>query len=183
LQSLPRPIVAVHAGARWSTKQWPAERFAASIEPVLKERGGSVLALGSGGEAASAGRLCELLATSLPTNRIRNLAGQTTLKQLVALLGQVDLTVSNDSGPMHLAAAVGSPLVGIFTCTDPLRSGPPLSARSVLVSTEVACAGSYHKDCPLAGDAHLACHRELTADRVERAIRHLLAGAAKRASA
>ncbi|HVV98872.1 MAG TPA: glycosyltransferase family 9 protein, partial [Planctomycetaceae bacterium] len=149
LQSLPRPVVAVHAGARWSTKQWPVERFATSIEPVLNQRGGSVIALGSGSEAASAGRLCELLAARLSANRIRNLAGQTTLKQLVALLGRVDLTVSNDSGPMHLAAAVGSPLVGIFTCTDPLRSGPPPSSRSLMVATEVACAGTYHKVCPL----------------------------------
>ena len=183
LQALPRPVVAIHAGARWSTKQWPVERFAASVERVLAERGGSVIALGSGGEAASAARLCELLSSQLPANRIRNLAGQTTLKQLAALLGRVDLTVSNDSGPMHLAAAVGSPLVGIFTCTDSQRSGPPPNSRTLLVSTEVACAGGYHKQCPLEGDAHLACHRELTADRVERAVRHLLESAAKRASA
>jgi ADP-heptose:LPS heptosyltransferase len=183
LQALPRPVVAIHAGARWSTKQWPVERFAASVEPVLAERGGSVIALGSGSEAASATQLCELLSAHLPANRIRNLVGQTTLKQLAALLGQVDLTVSNDSGPMHLAAAVGSPLVGIFTCTNPQRSGPPPGSRTLLVSTEVGCAGSYHKQCPLEGDAHLACHHELTADRVERAVRHLLETAARRASA
>lgn len=182
LRTLPRPVVAIHAGARWSTKQWPVEHFAASVKRVLLDQGGSVIALGSGSEAASATQLCALLA-QIPASRIRNLAGQTTLKQLAALLSGVDLTVSNDSGPMHLAAAVGSPLVGVFTCTDPQRSGPPPGSRTLLVSTEVACGGSYHKQCPLEGEAHLACHRELTSDRVERAIRHLLESAARRASA
>ena len=73
-----------------------------------------------------------------------NLAGQTSLKQLAALLTMVDAVLANDSGPMHLAAELGTPVVGIFTCTSPERSGPP-GDRHEFVSTQLPCAASYHK--------------------------------------
>ena len=112
-----------------------------------------------------------------------NLAGRTTLKQLASLLRAADMMVSNDSGPMHLAAAVGTPVVGIFTCTSAVISGPVISgpglsgpggARHELVSTAVECAAGYHKRCPLAGSAHLACLTELSVERVWQAVSRIL---------
>jgi ADP-heptose:LPS heptosyltransferase len=102
-----------------------------------------------------------------------NFAGETTLKQLAALLGAADAIVSNDSGPMHLAAAMGTPVVGIFTCTSPILSGPD-GANHELLSTAVPCAASYHKTCPLRGPSHLACLAEVPVDRVWNALQRVL---------
>ena len=116
--------------------------------------------------------------------RVLNLAGQTSLKQLAALLGGVDAVLSNDSGPMHLAAGLGTPVVGLFTCTSPVQSGPvPLGlvpARSSrvrpgdlahgLVATTVECAASYRKECPFTGERRHACFAALEVARVREAL-------------
>lgn len=180
LASLPRPVIAVHPGARWETKRWPVENFSTLISRSTEVRGGSTIILGSKGEQPDAERLHQQLrdqftgpATGLQPV-ILNLAGATTLKQLAALLGRVDFVVSNDSGPMHLAAGLGTPTLGLFTCTSAARSGPA-GTQHELVSTTVSCAASYCKRCPHQGRAHLACLTELNVDRVEHALQRLVA--------
>jgi ADP-heptose:LPS heptosyltransferase len=66
---------------------------------------------------------------------------------------------------MHLAAGLGTSVVGIFTCTSPIRSGPP-GDNHELVETELPCAASYRKKCPYQGNQHMACMEELAAERV-----------------
>jgi lipopolysaccharide heptosyltransferase II len=169
---LPRPLMAVHTGAGWETKRWPVEKFA----EVAKRFEGSVVAVGAESEQLAAARIVDTVHGC--GRAALNLAGRTTLKQLAALLRAADVMVSNDSGPMHLAAAVGTPVVGIFTCTSPILSGPPLSgsrgARHELVSTGIPCAASYYKYCPLADSAHLGCMRELSVERVWSAVSRIL---------
>lgn len=164
LQSLPRPILAIHAGAGWETKRWPPEKFA----EIARRYPGSVVTVGSSPEAALA---APIVAAANGTGRrsALDLCGATTLPQLAAVLEQVDLMLSNDSGPMHLAAAAGTPVVGVFTCTSPYISRPAGSNHR-LVATEVDCAASYCKRCPHRGDAHLACLQELSVERVWRAV-------------
>ena len=89
------------------------------------------------------------------------------------LLGAADVVVSNDSGPMHLAAAMGTPVVGIFTCTSPILSGPS-GTNHELISTSVPCAASYHKTCPQRGKMHLSCLAEIPVDRVWNALERIL---------
>ncbi|RPI88849.1 MAG: glycosyltransferase family 9 protein [Planctomycetaceae bacterium] len=167
LRGLPRPVVAVHAGAGWATKRWPAPRFAAA----LKGLAGTVVVVGSKAELP----LAEVVMTELKESGapILNLAGRTTLRQLASLLGAVDAVVSNDSGPMHLAAAMQTPVVGVFTCTSPRLSGPG-GAQHELVATSVACAASYCKKCPQRGAAHLACFEALPVERVRMALERVL---------
>lgn len=175
LQALPRPIFAVHPGARWETKRWPTEKFAELLSRAVSNWGGSVLVLGSKAEQPDAQRMTELFLSGRrdTSSAIVNLAGQSTLKQLSALLGRVDFAISNDSGPMHLAAGLGAPTLGLFTCTSAVRSGPP-GDQHEMVSTTVSCAASYHKTCPHHGDAHLACFRELDVERAWGALRRLV---------
>jgi len=179
LAALPRPVIAVHPGARWETKRWPVDSFASLISRSVAARGGSIIILGSKAERPDAELLQQQLGELAPGNlgasppAILNLAGQTTLKQLTALLGKVDFVVSNDSGPMHLAAGLGTPTLGLFTCTSAARSGPAGSQHE-LVSTTVACAASYCKRCPNTGTARLACLTELNVDRVEHALNRLV---------
>jgi len=167
LRNLPRPILAIHPGAFWPTKRWPADKFS----QIVRRFGGSAVVVGSTGERDLAARCIEARGTAIPKRL--NLAGETTLKQLAALLRTVDVLVSNDSGPMHLAAALGTPVVGIFTCTNPKLSGPSGSIHE-LVSTNVACRGGYHKSCPRWGQAHLGCMDELSVDRVWSGLKRIL---------
>ncbi|WP_010588175.1 glycosyltransferase family 9 protein [Schlesneria paludicola] len=176
LQELPRPIFAVHPGARWVTKRWPVEKFADLMRRADRQWSGSVLILGSKAERPDADQLTNLLAEkmgTIGTSRIKNLAGQSTLKQLTSLLERVDFAISNDSGPMHLAAGLDIPTLGLFTCTSAIRSGPPGSMHE-LVSTKVACAAGYHKTCPHHGAEHLSCLRELGVSRAWSALQRLV---------
>ena len=167
LHGLPQPVVAVHAGAAWVTKRWPPAQFAQALEGLA----GTAILVGSGGERP----LAEEVAAGLQNSRTRvvNLAGQTSLKQLAALLGRVRAVLSNDSGPMHLAAGLGTPVVGLFTCTSPVQSGP-VGTGHELVATTVDCAASYRKVCPHPGERQQACFPALEAVRVRRALGEVL---------
>lgn len=172
LQRLARPLVAIHPGARWETKRWPGEKFAEVAAKAVHELGASIVVLGSRMEVPLAKGIVEQVAAR--GSPATNLAGVTTLRQLAAVLSSVDLLVSNDSGPMHLAAGLGTPVVGVFTCTSPFLSGPevarPGGPRHELLSTLVPCAGSYCKVCPQPAALHLACLQELSTARVWEAI-------------
>jgi len=170
LAGLPRPIFAVQWGAKWETKRWPIEQFAALLSRAGRTWGGSAVLVGGGGDVLECERMAALIRTQCPSLPVANFAGRTTIKQLAAVLSQVDAMISNDSGPMHLAAELGTPTLGIFTCTSAMRSGPP-GIQHEFVATQVPCAASYKKVCPCPGDARQACHRELD---VERACRGLV---------
>jgi len=119
-RGLARPLIALLPGAaRGPSKRWPAPHFAA-LGRLLQDRlGATMLLLGTAGEAA----LCAELAQTIG-GAARNLAGQTSLPELAAVLQVSDLVIGNDSGGIHLAAAVGTPVVGLFGITDPARTGP-----------------------------------------------------------
>lgn len=170
---LPQPLLAVHPGARWETKRWPVEKFAQLTAHAVRRWGAGVLILGSPAERPDADLLTQQLAALVPDACVRNLAGQSTLKQLTALLRRADLAISNDSGPMHLAAGLGVPTLGIFTCTSAVLSGPP-GAMHELVSTQVACAASYRKACPNAGAQRMCCLQELSVERVWQGLQRLV---------
>ncbi|MFV1964377.1 MAG: glycosyltransferase family 9 protein [Pirellulaceae bacterium] len=176
-------VVAMHPGAKWITKQWPAENFAALAIRVWRKYGASFVLLGTDSERPLGRRIEQQLQHEDPACPIQNLMGRTRLKPLAALLGQVHVLMSNDSGPMHLAAGLGTPVLGIFTCTSPLRSGPP-GDHHELVATKVRCAARYKKACPFHDTRHMACFDELSVDRAWRAFQKLVAknGLAPRAA-
>ncbi|MBQ15536.1 MAG: heptosyltransferase [Planctomycetaceae bacterium] len=155
-------VVAVHPGARWQTKRWPLEQFAVVAAHVIRHHNAAVVLVGSPEERIAASRLKELALRLAPEGCVRNLAGETNLKQLAALLGSVQSLVTNDSGPMHLAAALGTPVVGLFTCTSATRSGPPPGPH-VLIESTVECAGTYNRRCPNRGPRKLACLQDIAA--------------------
>ncbi len=123
-------------GANWLTKRWPAERFGALVEP-LRERFGLASVVAGGKDAAE-------LASAIPG--AVNLSCRTNLKQLVALLERAELVIANDSGPMHIAAALGRPLVAIFGPTNPIRTGPYQRMDSV-VRANLDCMPCYKRKC------------------------------------
>ena len=119
LESLPRPRVALNVGASRAYKRWPAERWG-EVARGLAEDGVGLVFIGDKNDAAV---VAELTPT-LPGGSFVNLSGQTTLRELASVLAACDLLVSGDSGPMHLAVAVGTPAVALFGATAPKRHGP-----------------------------------------------------------
>ncbi len=152
--------IAIHAGARWMTKRWPIENFVEIAQRLQREFDVRFVLIGGGDEMAGAHKL----ESALP-GRCFNLVGQTSLKQLAAILARVNLLITNDSGPMHLAAAVGTSVAALFTCTSPVRARPYGSGH-VILATNIWCAASYLKKC-----SRMDCMTELTPDRVWLAIR------------
>ena len=155
LQHNPRPWLAVGVGARWLTKRWPPEHFAALTQRALDKFGGTAIFVGAPDEAA----LAEQAVTRIQGNAL-NVVGQTSLPQLAALLAEVDLMIANDTGPLHLAVALGRPVVAPYTCTQVARTGP-YGQIGRGVETTIWCRGSLLKKCN-----RLECMPELTPDRL-----------------
>ncbi|HEU0028945.1 MAG TPA: lipopolysaccharide heptosyltransferase II [Ktedonobacterales bacterium] len=131
-------IIALHAGARnGQAKRWPARHWATLARRLASDLGALVVLTGAPNEAPLAGDI-ERMAGVL----LLNLCGKTSLPQLKALLAQSDLVISGDSGPMHIACAVGAPVIALHGPTDPEISGPSAPDALVLRHT-VWCAPCY----------------------------------------
>ncbi|MBU1275942.1 MAG: lipopolysaccharide heptosyltransferase II [Proteobacteria bacterium] len=147
-------------------KQWPAGRFAAAARD-LADSFDAVLLFGSRGEAAA----CAAVAKDLHGLAVRDLAGATDLGQALSLVERMGLFITNDSGLMHAAAALGRPTVAVFGSTNPVTTGP-LGPLTALVRTPVECGPCLKPQCPT-GD--LKCFTAIGPEIVVLAARELLA--------
>ncbi len=139
-----RPLVALCPGSTNSrAKRWPAERFAAVADMLIEEAGAEVLLIGAREEREVSDEV-----VSKMRSRPILLTGETTLEESAAVLGLCDLLVTNDTGPAHLAAAVGRPVVVIFGPTDPVTTRP-FSDTSEVVRQPPDCAPCMLRDCPI----------------------------------
>ncbi|WP_420550141.1 lipopolysaccharide heptosyltransferase II [Litorivicinus lipolyticus] len=148
-------VVLAPGAAFGSAKRWPADRYA-QVALNLLAQGNRVLLIGGPGEVDD----CAQIANAQPPayrDRITNLAGQASLGESLDLIGAAGAVVANDSGLMHVAAAMGVPLVGIFGPTSPDHT-PPLSAKAQVVWSKPACAPCFKRVCPL---KHHQCMNEL----------------------
>jgi ADP-heptose:LPS heptosyltransferase/GT2 family glycosyltransferase len=148
-----KPVVAIHPGAGNVTKQWPEEHFSALIELLIEKNNVNILLVGGADEVEVADRL---LANVQHSAAIASMAGRTSLVDLPRLLKNCVLYVGNDSGPKHIAAAVGIPTVGIHSgVVDPVEWGP-IGPNAVALRRNMTCSPCYlakAEDCPRA----LAC--------------------------
>lgn len=154
LSEFERPWIVAVPGSRWLTKRWPTDHFAALIREAQSRHGGTAVLLGAPDEAA----LASEISSSLGEPYV-DLAGRTSLSQLAAVISRADVVLANDSGPLHIAAALGRPIVAPYTCTE-IRLHGPYSAQGA-VATTVECRGSYIRNC-----SHLSCMTELTPGRL-----------------
>jgi lipopolysaccharide heptosyltransferase II len=145
-------------GTNWATKRWPVAHFADIVQPLEKQFDLRCIVGGSSGEAQLASQIRGAV----------NLAGKTNLRQLTALIERASLVISNDSGPMHIAAALGRPLVALFGPTNPTRTGPYQREESV-VRLDIPCSPCYARKC-----LHQSCLRWLNVDAVLRAVENEL---------
>ncbi len=181
LGRLKRPVVAVNPGAAFgSAKRWPTERFAKLIETLIREEGASIILSGSQKEREIAENIKEYIKSDISDeDSFLDLSGKTSLRELCALLSECDALVTNDSGPMHISYAVGTPLVALFGSTDPLSTGPPdvtdeseYSFLKRVLKKDMECAPCFARQCRY---GHLKCLNEISVDEVVSAIREVIA--------
>ena len=121
LKHLPRPIIAIHPVASKMERTWLFERYAEVMQNAAQKWHGSFVL--TGGSAPSEMDFCARLSSNAPPNTL-NLCGRTTPKQLAALLGQADVLLAPDTGPVHIATAMQTPVVGLYAVAPPSLSGP-----------------------------------------------------------
>ncbi|MBE9547678.1 MAG: glycosyltransferase family 9 protein, partial [Proteobacteria bacterium] len=144
-------FVAVNPMAFWETKLWEDEKFAGLCDRITKELRAKVVFTGGGGDG-----MIEHI-QSLMSHPSVNLGGKTTLKDLAYLYKLASLVITTDSGPMHIAAAMRTPVVALFGPTDPLRTGP-YGEGHVVIRKEMPCSPCFLKKC----DSR-KCMKEITA--------------------
>jgi lipopolysaccharide heptosyltransferase I len=152
----PAEYAVIVPGARWKTKRWPPEKFGelASRLPVQS------IIVGSKVDGDSAD-----LIVSLSEGKAVSLAGKTSLKELIAVMKKATFVISNDSGPMHIAAALGIPVFAVFGPTDPRRTGPYGKGHSIIRAKE-PCSPCFKKTCE-----DFKCLEGLSVDKVFEIIR------------
>ncbi len=160
------PLVAINPLTTWPSKHWLNERFAA-VADRLVEMGVRVVFTGGLGEAPVIAE--KIIAVMRHRDKAINLAGRTSLKELAALYGMVRVVVTTDTGPMHVAAAMGAPVVALFGPTAPWRTGPYGDKHRVL-RAGLACSPCFKRECAFGHE----CMFKLGVDRVMTEIKSLL---------
>jgi lipopolysaccharide heptosyltransferase II len=136
-------MVVMVPGTRWVTKQWPPQYFA-RLADMLWEKYHPHIFLAGAPSDFPIGE--EILRVAKPDTQIESWIGQTSLKELVTLMSQADLVVTNDSGPMHIAAAVGTQILALFGPTDPVLTGP-YGSRHIVLKASLPCVPCMKRYC------------------------------------
>ena len=151
-------LLALCPGAEYGgAKRWPAESFA-DVAKHWIQQGGQVILLGSGKDAPVTAQI----AAAVHSPACQDLAGKTSLQEVLGLLAQATQVVSNDSGLMHVAAAVGTPVIALYGSSDPTYT-PPLSDKAHILYLGLECSPCFKRECPL---GHLDCLKKITPAQV-----------------
>ncbi len=163
LAPMPEPLIVVHPGASAASRRYPAQSYARALDVL----GHEVVFTGDAAEV----ELVESLRSSMAVPS-RSLAGQLSLAELGALIEAADLLICNNTGPAHLAAAVGTPVVDLYALTNPQHT--PWQVESRVLFHDVPCRNCYKSVCPT---GHHECLRGVAPERVAEAARELLLAA------
>jgi heptosyltransferase-2 len=144
-------VLGLCPGAEYGeAKRWPAEYYAEVANDALKN-GWQVWLFGSDKDVPVTMQI-----NQLTQNKCLDLGGKTKLGEAIDLMSLCDTIISNDSGLMHIAAALEKKLIAIFGSSDPHHT-PPMSSKAVIEYLALNCSPCFKRECPLTGDAHLAC--------------------------
>lgn len=162
-------ILVVHPGAAYgASKRWPAKYFREVCNNWIQSRGGKVVVLGLANESATANEVIN----GLPPDSIFNLVGKTSLAELMYVLKMADLCLCNDSGTMHLAAALNVNGIAFFGSTDPFTTGP-LGGKWIVLMKQQDCSPCFSREC-INSEKDYKCLTSITPDSVSKAIEQLL---------
>jgi 3-deoxy-D-manno-octulosonic-acid transferase/heptosyltransferase-1 len=157
-------LVAVNPMAKWESKLWELHRFASLADTIKEELGAGVVFTGSEGDKAA----IEDIRSGMKT-RALNLAAKTTLKELAYLYQKCAAVICTDTGPMHVAAAMGSPVVvALFGPTSPLRTGP-YGAKHRVIRAGLECSPCFKKRCD-----DMSCMKKITVEMVFDTVKEVI---------
>jgi lipopolysaccharide heptosyltransferase II len=150
LDKISNPVFGLNPGAEYGpAKRWPVEKFIAAAQEVQRQTNCAWLLFGGKGDL----ELCERIESEIQNSKfkIQNLCGKTSLRELMALLKICRVLLTNDTGPMHVAAALGTPVVVPFGSTSPELTGPglPGDARNHLLKSDAPCSPCFLRECPI----------------------------------
>jgi heptosyltransferase-2 len=159
------PFFALSPGAEYGpAKRWPVERFVEAAVQLHQRTQCHWLIVGGRGDRELAAGVASQVAARVGSGPVTNAAGETSLRELCAALKASDVVLTNDTGPMHVAAAVGTPVVVPFGSTAPELTGPsyvPTSPHHLLVG-EAACAPCFRRECPI----DFRCMKSISVEQV-----------------
>lgn len=163
-------IVGINAGAAYgSAKRWIPERFAQLGDRLIKESMAKVIFFGSEGERMMIDKIVDSM-----VGKPVNLAGKTGIRELMGLIFQCDLFVTNDSGPMHIASALEVPQISIFGSTDSVTTSP-VGLQNIIVKKEIECSPCLLRECPI----DHRCMSSISVDEVMEKVNQKLASLEK----
>jgi len=167
LETITQPVFGLNPGAEYGpAKRWPVERFIAAAREIQSRTNCTWLLFGGKNDAPIANQIDSALRT--PHSTLRNLSGQTALRELMALLKSCRVLLTNDSGPMHVAAALGTPVVVPFGSTSPELTGPglPGDPGHRLLKSDAPCSPCFLRECPI----DFRCMNGISVGRVVEAV-------------
>jgi len=163
------PKIGLIAGAEYGpAKRWPTAHFIEAAKILIEKHQAHLLLLGGKGDVETATEITE----ALPAKHTTNLAGKTSLTQLVTTLAECNAVLTNDTGPMHVAAAVGTPVIVPFGSTSPELTAPGLPGDNAhqFLRTTAPCSPCFLKKCPI----DLRCLNSITPDQAATAVARVL---------
>ncbi|MBE7414008.1 MAG: lipopolysaccharide heptosyltransferase II [Deltaproteobacteria bacterium] len=161
-----RPLFGAAPGASYGpAKMWPPERFASVLNELAEARKGAALVFGGPDDREA----CGALKRAYP--RALDLSGALSLRQSMSLMSLLDAFITNDSGPMHISAALGVPTIAIFGSTDSVLTGP-VGKKTAVVGRKMECSPCFKRECKF---GHYECLRAIKADEVLKAAKGLVA--------
>ena len=164
LAGTPCPVAAFFLGSRWSSRFWFPQATAEVARALQQEYGIGIVLMGGPNEVAFAQQVSEAMGTA-----VTNLSGKTSLRDLIGIFGRARFAMGPDSGPMHIAAATGIPVISLWGATSPIRSAPWCS-EAFVIRGEAACSPCYVRHCPIGR----ACMQRITPERVLSVARQVL---------
>ncbi len=158
-----RPVIALNPGATHAVNRWPTTMFAALADRIQDELGAHAIVIGGPDDVALAEEIIAFC-----RHKPLSLAGKTSLLQLGAVLERCSALVSGDTGPMHMATAVGTPVVALFGAADPARTGPVGTGHRIVQANSVACVPCRSRTC--SNSILLECMKKISIDDVVAAV-------------
>ncbi len=160
----PEPRIIIHPGAGYPSKRWPAAKFKSLIEKILEENLGNIILIGTEAEK-------KVLNLEFSAGKLTDLRGKTKLEDLPILFDACQMFIGNDSGPSHVAAAQGLPLLILFSGTNESAVWHPWAKSLELISHPVPCSPCESRECPL---KHHDCMEKISVEQVFEKARGIL---------
>jgi len=161
-------LIAINPFTSWHSKNWLSGRYAELGDKLIAEAGYKVIFTGGPADQEGIDRILGLM-----DREAYNLAGETSLKELAELYSRVYLFIGGDTGPMHLAAAMGVPVIALMGPTDPARNGP-YGTDSIVIQKDLRCKNCWKRECPKLGAEREACMKQIEVDEVFRAVKEIM---------